>query len=160
MYASINDPGEVNEILQAEEQNEEIRPKPGFFKRIQKYPFSFLFAIGLQYFNNGMNTIITLACLDVFRQIYQLEPAKTSQFTAIMVLPWSPKILYGFFTDTFPIFGSRKRSYLILMGLVQGATLVVVFFPIENVTFFVSMLTLKALSGAVMDVVVDGLMVV
>jgi hypothetical protein len=77
-----------------------------------------------------------------------------------MVLPWSPKILYGFFTDTFPIFGSRKRSYLILMGLVQGITLVVVFFPIENVVFFVSMLTLKALSGAVMDVVVDGLMVV
>lgn len=46
------------------------------------------------------------------------------------------------------------------MGLVQGITLVVVFFPIENVVFFVSMLTLKALSGAVMDVVVDGLMVV
>lgn len=46
------------------------------------------------------------------------------------------------------------------MGLLQGITLIVVFFPIENVLFFVSMLTLKALSGAVMDVVVDGLMVV
>jgi hypothetical protein len=107
-----------------------------------------------------MNTIITLAALDMFRVHYNLQPAQTSQLTAIMVLPWSPKILYGFFTDTFPIFGSRKRSYLILMGLVQGITLIVVFFPIGNLTFFVSMLTLKALSGAVMDVVVDGLMVV
>lgn len=73
MYASINDPGEVEGVMEAvEEQKEEKKPKPGFFKRIQKYPFSFLFAIGLQYFNNGMNTIITLAYLDVFRQVYKL----------------------------------------------------------------------------------------
>jgi hypothetical protein len=77
-----------------------------------------------------------------------------------MILPWSPKLLYGFFTDTFPIFGSRKKSYLMIMGMIQGITCIVVFFPVKNVSFFVSMLTLKALSGAVMDVVVDGLMVV
>ena len=75
-------------------------------------------------------------------------------------MPWSPKILYGFFTDTFPIFGSRKRSYLILMGALQAITMIVVFFPQDSVYLFVSMLTIKSLSGAVMDVVVDGLMVV
>ena len=47
-----------------------------------------------------------------------------------------------------------------IMGMVQGITCIVVFFPVKNVSFFVTMLTLKALSGAVMDVVVDGLMVV
>jgi len=107
-----------------------------------------------------MNTIITLAFLDYFRTKYNLEPAQTSQLSAIIVLPWSPKILYGFFTDTFPIFGSRKRSYLILMGLLQAITMIVIFFPTENVYLFVSMLFIKNLSGAVMDVVVDGLMVV
>lgn len=94
-----------------------VTPKPGYFVRIRKYPGTFLFVIGLQYFNNGMITIITLAYLDAFRRYYKLEPSATTQFSAIMNLPWSPKILYGFFTDTFPIFGSRKRSYLIIMGM-------------------------------------------
>jgi hypothetical protein len=35
----------------------------------------------------------------------------------MMGLPWTPKIVYGIFTDTFPLFGSRKRHYLIAMGL-------------------------------------------
>ena len=34
-------------------------------------------------------------------------------------LPYTPKIFYGIITDTFPIFSSRKKSYVIIMGLVQ-----------------------------------------
>jgi hypothetical protein len=40
--------------------------------RIRKYPGAFLFALGLQYFNNGFSTIITLAVLDVFKSYYNL----------------------------------------------------------------------------------------
>jgi MFS family permease len=77
-----------------------------------------------------------------------------------MILPWTPKIVYGLFTDTFPIFNSRKRSYIIIMGLVQGSCLTFVFFPLKNVIFFVTALTIAGFSGAVLDVVIDGLMVV
>jgi hypothetical protein len=76
------------------------------------------------------------------------------------VLPWTPKIVYGIFTDTFPILGSRKRSYLILMGLLQTVTCFLlaakVFESAQTVTWLAFGL---ALSGACMDVVVDGLMV-
>lgn len=84
----------------------------------------------------------------------------TSQYTALISLPWSPKIAYGLFTDTFPLFGSRKRNYIILMGLIQGISLGAIVFEIENPNIFVAFLVVTALTGAVMDVVIDGLMVV
>lgn len=48
------------------------KPREGFFKRIRKYPKSFLFSLGLQYFNNGFRTIETLAYLDAFKNYYKL----------------------------------------------------------------------------------------
>jgi MFS family permease len=75
-------------------------------------------------------------------------------------LPWTPKLFYGLFTDTFPLFGSRKRNYLILMGMLQGLSLAVCTLPLPNPMTFTSMLVLQSFAGAVMDVVIDGLMVV
>lgn len=46
------------------------------------------------------------------------------------------------------------------MGLVQGISLSAVFFPLENPNFFVFFIFMTSFAGAVMDVVVDGLMVV
>ena len=77
-----------------------------------------------------------------------------------MLLPWTPKLMYGILTDTFPLFGSRKRNYLILMGLLQGICLLLASFPLDDPVIFVPLLTVVSFSSAVMDVVVDGLMVV
>lgn len=77
-----------------------------------------------------------------------------------MNLPWTIKIVYGIFTDTFPIFGSRKRNYVILMGFIQGVFLLVLFFPLKSAGLFTGLYTIVMFSGAVMDVVIDGLMVV
>lgn len=52
-----------------------------------------------------------------FLDTYHLFPEVISKYLALLSLPWTPKLLYGLFTDTFPDFGSRKRDYLILMGL-------------------------------------------
>jgi MFS family permease len=124
------------------------------------YDKSFLCSLGLQYFNNGFGTIVALAYMYRFLNHYHLSPSATSQYTALLSLPWTPKLLYGLFTDTFPLFGSRKRNYLILMGLIQGICLALAFFPSDNPNIFIAFLFITAFSGAVMDVVVDGLMVV
>ena len=64
-----------------------------------------------------MKSMTTLAFLDMYRTQYALEPTETQGFTAAMTLSWTPKIFYGIISDTFPIFGTRKKSYLCLMGL-------------------------------------------
>ena len=77
-----------------------------------------------------------------------------------MVFPWTPKICYGLITDTFPIFGSRKRSYLIIMGLVQTITcFLLAIVEFDKATTVAWLVTAFALSTAFIDVVIDGLMV-
>ena len=76
------------------------------------------------------------------------------------MLPWTPKLLYGVITDTFPICGSRKKSYLVLMGTTQCiASLAIAMVPFERAEPVAVLGTLLTLTGAFMDVVVDGLMV-
>ena len=104
--------------------------------------------------------MIGLAYMYSFMNFYVLTPSVTSQYTALISLPWTPKLFYGLFTDTFPILGSRKRNYLILMGLLQGICLTAIYFPQANPNVFVGFLVLTSFAGAVMDVVVDGLMVI
>ena len=78
----------------------------------------------------------------------------------IIAIPWVPKIFYGIITDNFPIFGSTKKNYLILLGTLFS----VVAFPIGIFDFptagpVVSLITISMFASAMMDVVVDGLMV-
>lgn len=77
-----------------------------------------------------------------------------------MVLPWTPKIIYGILSDTFPLFGSRKKSYLIIMGLLQTITCILLaIIEFEYATSVAWLVTAFALSTAFSDVIVDGLMV-
>ena len=80
----------------------------------------FLLAITFQYFNTGMRVVQVLAFLDLFKNKYKLDPSYEQTLQTIINFPWTPKIFYGIIADTFPICGSRKRSYLIVMGLLQA----------------------------------------
>ena len=74
---------------------------------------------------------------------YELEPSAAQGLLAIINLPWSPKILYGIFADSFTLFGSRKRSYLILLSAVQiVASAAVLLAPEGNYSLPVTMCTI------------------
>ena len=79
----------------------------------------------------------------------------------IVTLPWSLKLLYGLISDNVIIFGSRKRSFIILGSLIQLIALQLLFWspfkgagPIAYLSMFVN------LSQAFMDLIVDSIMVV
>ena len=76
------------------------------------------------------------------------------------MLPWTTKLIYGIVSDTIPIFGSRKKAWLIIMGLVQLITLSIAASAIvyDPVTMVVIM-TMNSVAGAFMDVIVDALSV-
>ena len=42
--------------------------------------------------------------------------------TGLFTLPWTIKPLYGFLSDGLPLFGYRRRSYLILCGFLGAAS--------------------------------------
>jgi MFS family permease len=75
--------------------------------------------------------------------------------------PWGFKIVYGMISDNMPICGSRRRSYLIICSIMQFIVMFALTFT-SGMHYLVltSGLLLGALSVAMMDVIVDSLMVV
>ena len=66
----------------------------------------------------GFSTISELAILYFLKDVLQIAPANMSVFTSFILIPWSIKPLFGFITDLFPIWGLRRKPYIILCGLV------------------------------------------
>ena len=101
-----------------------------------------------------------LVLYDILANKYGLEPTELATSIGIISAPWAPKIFYGIIIDTFPICGSTKKSYLIILGTIFsicafGAGL----FDYETHVPIVALITMTQVCSAMMDVVVDGLSV-
>ena len=82
-------------------------------------------------------------------------------YIASTELPWAFKILYGVFCDTIPIFGSTKRSYIVLSNLLVLVTYgAVVLFPEMSALSVTWMTILAAFGLALSETVVMGIMVI
>ena len=56
------------------------------------------------------------------KQVYQWTPVQITAFLTVLNLPWFFKPLYGIVSDFVPLFGSRRKSYLLLAnGLAAAA---------------------------------------
>jgi hypothetical protein len=49
-------------------------------------------------------------------------------YMSIIAMPWSIKICYGFISDNVPIAGTRRKSYVVLMGLLSFTVLSGIFY--------------------------------
>lgn len=90
------------------------------------------------------------------------DAGEIAVFSALLGLPWAIKPLYGVLTDFVPLFGMRRRSYLLLA---TGATtfglfaLFAAFTPQISRTSLLLALLIPQVGIAVTDVVIDALMV-
>jgi MFS family permease len=56
------------------------------------------------------------------KQVYQWTPIQITAFLTVLNLPWFLKPIYGIVSDFVPIFGSRRKAYLLLAnGLAAAA---------------------------------------
>ena len=112
------------------------------------------------YFAQGMWYLPNLSITFFLKDTLGLSAAQTATFFSITVIPWLIKPVYGLISDFVPLFGQRRKSYLLLssgMAALMGLTLstmgshsywgIAVFF------------TLMGLGLAFTDVLTDGLMV-
>ena len=78
----------------------------------------------------------------------------------MIAAPWAPKIFYGIIIDTFPIFGSTKKSYLIILGTIFSiCAFSTGLFDFKKHVPIVALIAITQICSAMMDVVVDGLSV-
>ena len=125
-----------------------------------KYDKSFLFVLGLVFFSQGFKVFIELSVKDLFKHYMLMEPNDSQIMISIITLPWCFKIFYGLIADNFAIFGSRRRAYIILNGLIQCCSLwALAFTNNKNKLMVTGLLTLNSLNSAFFNVVVNALMV-
>jgi MFS family permease len=85
-----------------------------------------------------------------------------AMFMAVLALPWALKPVYGLLTDFVPLYGTRRRSWLLFTTLVTSASLLALYAfgePHSIVWLFFIWLFVPTVGVAFSDVVVDALMV-
>lgn len=118
-----------------------------------------LTAILLVYFVQGILGLARLAVSFFLKDDLGLTPAEVAALTGIATAPWTIKPLFGFISDGFPIFGYRRRPYLILSGLLGALSWLAMATVVNTAWAAIAFITLSSLSVAVADVIVDSLVV-
>lgn len=115
------------------------------------------------YFVQGMSSLPGLPVNYLIKNVLKLSPADAQFFGAATMLAWLVKPVWGYLSDTFPIMGYRRKSYLIGMSLIAaGSWFLLAWFAAHNDYRYWTLLILfnfSAMAYAFVDVVCDGLMV-
>lgn len=113
----------------------------------------------LVYFAQGMIYLPEQVVAIVFKE-RGLTAGQLAAFTWITTIPWFIKPVYGLLSDFVPLFGSRRRSYFLIMS--GGAALAAVsvsLMPGVSYALLATMITLLWLGVGFTDVITDALMV-
>ena len=90
-----------------------------------------------------------------------LDPGEMQIYISIIHIPWSFKILYGLISDNVPICGTRRKSWLIIMGVLQFITIFILALTEPKDPLAVALILATAsLSEAFVNVVSDAIMVI
>lgn len=118
-----------------------------------------LAAILSVYFVQGALGISRLAVSFFLKDNLGLSPAECAALTGAAMLPWLVKPLYGFLSDALPIFGYRRRSYLIGAGAFGAAAWISLATVVDSAFAALVATIATSASVAISDVVVDSIVV-
>ncbi|KVI01659.1 hypothetical protein Ccrd_020063 [Cynara cardunculus var. scolymus] len=116
-------------------------------------------AVAMVYFVQGVLGLARLAVSFYLKDDLHLDPAETAVITGFSALPWLIKPLYGFISDSVPLFGYRRRSYLVLSGLLGALSWSLMASFVNDKYGACFCILLGSLSVAFSDVVVDSMVV-
>jgi len=118
-----------------------------------------LIAILLIYFVQGILGLARLAVSFFLKDELGMSPAEVSAMLGVVALPWMIKPLFGFMSDGLPIFGYRRRPYIVLSGLLGTSAWVALATIVHTPLAATGAIALSSLSLAVSDVIADSLVV-
>lgn len=123
-----------------------------------KHTRDIAFLSGVVYFIQGALGISGVA-LPLYLRSLNWSVAEITAVSALAGFPWVIKIFYGILSDTYPLLGFRRKSYLILFSSISilGWASLVVMPPDKHWIIFSMMMA--NLGFAATDVITDGLVV-
>lgn len=118
-----------------------------------------LIAILMVYFVQGILGLARLAVSFFLKDDLGLTPAQVAAMMGVASLPWVIKPVFGFISDSLPIWGYRRRSYLVLSGGLGCLAWIGMATIVHSALAATIAIALSSLSVAVSDVIVDSLVV-
>lgn len=112
------------------------------------------------YFAQGMWYLPNLSITFFLKDTLGFSAAQTATFFSITVIPWLIKPVYGLISDFVPLFGQRRKSYLLLSsGMAAAMGLILSMMGTYTYWDLAIFFTLMGLGLAFTDVLTDALMV-
>jgi MFS family permease len=128
------------------------------FRTLEARRLALVFAV--VYFAQGMWNLPAQPITFVLKDRFGYSATQVASFFAVTTLPWLIKPAYGLVSDCVPLFGRRRKSYLILTcTLATAAGLALSLLPTYTPWRLALLFTAMGLGLAFTDVVVDALMV-
>ena len=118
-----------------------------------------LVAIAVIYFVQGAMAISQLAVSFFLKDDLGLSPAEVASMVGITMLPWTIKPLYGLISDGFPVFGYRRRPYLLLSSVLGIFAWASMGLWVSTPFWAIAMIAIGSLSLAFSDAITDALIV-
>lgn len=118
-----------------------------------------LIAILLVYFVQGILGLSRLAVSFFLKDELGLSPAQVSALMGLATLPWVIKPIYGFLSDSLPILGFRRRSYLLIAGFIGSLSWLYLALLAHHPWEATMAIAGSSLAIAVSDVIVDSVVV-
>jgi len=126
--------------------------------KLSKY-FKYYVLFALVYFGQGIYALPSQAVFYWMKETLGLGVDKIAYIGALATIPWTIKPLYGLISDMFPLFGYRRKSYMIINYILIGLTGLYVFFFGLTIPSLILINVLCATAFAFNDVCADGIMV-
>jgi folate/biopterin transporter len=131
-----------------------------WLKKIRERSYDLeLSAIAIIYFVQGAMAISQLAVSFFLKDTLGLSPAEVASMVGITMLPWTVKPLYGLISDGFPIFGYRRRPYLLLSSILGIFAWLSMGSWVATPFWAIAMIATGSVSLAFSDAIADALIV-
>jgi folate/biopterin transporter len=118
-----------------------------------------LWAIATIYFVQGAMGLAHLSVSFFLKDRLALGPAQVASLIGIAMIPWTIKPLYGIISDSFPIFGYRRRPYLVLSSLLGTISWVCMATVVDSAKSATIAIGLASMAIAFFDAIIDALVV-
>ncbi|KAG2423271.1 hypothetical protein HXX76_015420 [Chlamydomonas incerta] len=123
-----------------------------------------LVAIALVYLVQGVTDLAALAQKYLLKDELHASPAQVAFLISAGNLPWAIKPVIGLVSDTLPLWGYRRKSYLIASGLAGAAGWLALAAPAAwggagSMGGVLGLILVVSAASAVSDVVVDSMVV-
>jgi folate/biopterin transporter len=100
-----------------------------------------------------------LAINYLYKDDLKLIPSEVSRINGIVMIPWIIKPVYGLISDSFPIFGYRRKSYLFFFGISSSICWLLMSLWVDSVHKVILVVLVNQTSTAFCNVIGEALVV-